>query len=181
MAKKTKVNEQDLAAFHEAMKGSKLLIQKKVKLTAKSIKNEKPPSFIEQENFCFNEYDNLDNVTGETTIAYKQSSISNKTLRKLRKGQYNVEAVLDLHGLSIEKAKTELEVFLNQCLNDNMRCILVIHGKGRHSQMPVLKNKLNHWLRNQDNILAFCAADSIHGSRGALYVLLKAKVEEKFA
>ena len=175
MPKKTKISQEDIDAFYEAIKGTKPLIQKKIRLKPPSPQKKpiSPHSFSDKESFYFHESENLNQVAGEEFIAYKHNSISNKILRKLRKGQYNVDAVLDLHGMSVEEAKTAIESFLQECLEAHLRVVLIIHGKGHHSQMPILKNKINHWLRELDVVLAFCSAAPSHGSRGATYVLLK--------
>lgn len=180
MPKKTKISQEDLDAFLSAIKGTKPILQGKVKLgapisTHKPKKNQPTPK---KDLFSFNESLETDPVRGEQFIAYKHASVANKILRKLRKGQYNVDAILDLHGMTVEKAKTALDRFLHQCLHEGMRVVLIIHGKGHHSQMPILKNKLNHWLRTIDVVLAFCSALPSHGSGGATYVLLKRMTEE---
>lgn len=182
MSKKPKVTDKDVAAFQKAVNGIKPLAQEKIRL----VRNKRPRSLSytqteTQETFHFHEQNDLKPVQGEEFIGYKRDSIDNKTLRKLRKGQYNVEAILDLHGLSVLKAKLEVDFFLQQCLHDNKRVILIIHGKGHHSEeAPILKNKLNQWLRQTDVVLAFCSAAPGHGSRGAIYVLLKNMIEEKY-
>lgn len=176
MPKKSKPSNEDIEAFQKAMKGIKPLIQKKVRLTPSSLmaKSTRTRSFqSDPEHFNFDDQLDIPHVHGEEIITYKHSSVSNKILRKLRKGQYNVDALLDLHGMSAEDAKTAVENFLQQCLYTGWRVVLIIHGKGHHSQMPVLKNKLNRWLRETDMVLAFCSATSSHGSGGATYVLLK--------
>jgi DNA-nicking Smr family endonuclease len=117
-------------------------------------------------------------LQSEEYVCFKQTGVSNKSLRKLRKGQYNVEARLDLHGLSAHQAKLAVEEFLEQCLHKNKRVVLIIHGKGRHQQAPVLKNKLDAWLREIRAVLAFCSANASQGGRGAVYVLLKHHQEE---
>jgi len=169
-----------METFHNAVVGTKPLIQKKIRLktppsTSRTVN--KRPLFTE-ELFYLNESLDLDPVSGDEFIAFKQTGISNKTLRKLRKGQYNVEAILDLHGMSVGKAKASVDSFLQQCLHEGIRVVLIIHGKGHHSQAPILKNKLNHWLRKIHAVLAFCSAAPSHGSRGATYVLLKHMTEE---
>src|SRR5688572_25053213 len=118
MSKKNKINEEDIAAFHKAVEGTKLHIQKKIRMTPHMSKPKPKPikqSFTEEE-ICFNETLDIPTVSGEEFISFKQSGISHKTLRKLRKGQYNIEAKLDLHGMTVEKAKVTLENFLQQCL-----------------------------------------------------------------
>jgi DNA-nicking Smr family endonuclease len=57
-----------------------------------------------------------------------------------------------------------------------MTCIRIIHGKGKRSRNnkgPVIKTKVNHWLRQRDDVLAFCSARPIDGGTGAIYVLLR--------
>lgn len=174
MAKKTKITPEAIAVFHEAMVGTKLLKQRKVQLAPKKAKRIVAPKPIAvPEIFVPQTLEEIGAVGSEEFISYKQTAVSHKILRKLRKGQYNVDAILDLHGMTVAKANSAVAAFLQQCLQRDARVALIIHGKGQHSQMPILKNKLNLWLRSIDEVLAFCSAAPIHGSRGALYVLLK--------
>jgi len=183
MSKKTKLNEQnkiELEAFYKSMKGI-IPIKKNNKIILSSTNLTLTPPFssndaekdLEQRSFSFQEKLNLKPVTGKETIAYKKTGVSHQIFRKLRKGHYPVGAVLDLHGLSVEQAKTAVAYFLNKCLQHGTQMVLIIHGKGLNQPMPILKNKLNHWLREIDMVLAFCSASSSHGNRGAIYVLLK--------
>jgi DNA-nicking Smr family endonuclease len=181
MAKKRhKINQEDLDLFHQAIKGTIPLKADKTHLNASVPRKKRirKPYEYEKEPLNLNESLTLDPVHGEEFISFKQAGISNKILSNLRKGQYNVEATLDLHGLFVEKAKIVIDDFLQQCLHDNIRVVLIIHGKGRNSEMPILKNKLNHWLRVLPSVLAFCSASPAHGSRGAIYVLLKRNTKE---
>ncbi len=174
------ISQDDIDAFHKAMEGTKPLTKKKIRLSPPlphSHRLTKKAQQFDDKLLNFNQAFDVEEVRSEEFIAYKQVSVSNKILRKLRKGQYNVDATLDLHGLSVEEAKNAVDDFLQECLREKIRIVLIIHGKGRHSQMPILKNKLNHWLREINVVLAFCSAAPTHGSRGAIYVLLK-RVEE---
>lgn len=173
MAKKKTIKPEDLALFQEAVKGSKPLTQNKIRLTPKTPKRPVVKPKIEEELFSLNDDYDLPSVQSDDYISYKQISISNKILRKLRKGQYNIEATLDLHGKTTEQAKNAVDGFLQTCLTQDLRVVLIIHGKGQENRAPVLKNKLNHWLRKTEKVLAFCSAQNQHGSRGAVYVLLK--------
>lgn len=178
--KRHKINQQDLDLFHAAIKGTTPLKTDKLHLKAEVPRKKrlKKNQAHENESLHLTESLVLDPVSSEEFIAFKQTGVSHKILRNLRKGQYNVEATLDLHGLFVEKAHSIVEAFLQQCLHDNVRVALIIHGKGRHSEMPILKNKLNHWLRSLPSVLAFCSAAALHGSRGAMYVLLKRNTGE---
>lgn len=114
--------------------------------------------------------------TGEE-LSYRRPGIQTQMFKRLRRGQYIVEAELDLHGLTSDMAQRELADFLNTCRQYNRRCIRIIHGKGRGSQggKPVLKNHVNRWLRLRDEVLAFCSARQVDGGTGAIYVLLRQK------
>lgn len=180
MPKKPKLSPDDLNTFREAVKGVKPLTQKKNRITPPS----PPPHFVkrqssQQKSYKLYEGTNVEPVQGEEFITFKHASISNKTLSKLRKGQYNIEAMLDLHGMTVAAAKAATERFLQDCLHNEIRVALIIHGKGHHSQMPILKNKLNDWLREIPVVLAFCSAAPEHGSRGAMYILLKRNAHEE--
>lgn len=133
--------------------------------------DERPPLFINR--------DLEPTLDRETIITVKHRSISNKILRNLGKGQYNVEAFLDLHGMTVATAEREVDAFLKACLQRGLQVVLLIHGKGTHQQKPILKNKLHQWLSQVDDILAFCSAAPFQGHHGALVVLLKRKQEEK--
>lgn len=181
MPKKPIISQEDIDAFHKAVEGTKPLKQKKVRIvkirqtTRQTLAKSKieNPEKEDHEFFNFSSGEYLEPLKSEEVISYNVSGVSNKILRKLRKGQYNVEAILDLHGKTVAEARVAVDKFLQQCLQQGLRVALIIHGKGHHSQMPVLKNKINHWLRETTNILAFCSAAPTHGSQGATYVLLK--------
>ncbi|WP_425411963.1 Smr/MutS family protein [Methylomicrobium agile] len=59
----------------------------------------------------------------------------------MRKGQFGLDAEIDLHGLTSEEAKRQLLIFLQRAVIDGCRCVLIIHGKGYRSpdNLPVLK------------------------------------------
>lgn len=181
MPKKPHISQEEIAAFHRAVKGTKPLIQKKCRLTPPVQALQPLAHQPLQDPITFRETQDIAHVQSEEFIAYKKVSISNKILRKLRKGQYNIDASLDLHGKSIEEAKIAIDHFMQQCIREGVRVMLIIHGKSRNSETPILKNKLNHWLRNIPMVLAFCSAGPSHGSRGAIYVLLKQRTRENKA
>lgn len=108
-------------------------------------------------------------------LYFKRSGVQQEIMRKLRRGQFSRVSELDLHGMTVSIAKQALDNYLAYCQSTNRRCIRIIHGKGHGSidKIPVLKNKLNKWLRKYDSVLAFCSAPSHDGGTGAAYVLLK--------
>jgi DNA-nicking Smr family endonuclease len=106
------------------------------------------------------------------------AGIDPNLVRKLRRGEFAVQGHVDLHGLTREEAKREVEAFLRGARNAGKRCVLVVHGRGLHSkdQLPVLKDALRTWLstaRFARHVLAFATARPVDGGGGALYVLLR--------
>lgn len=122
------------------------------------------------------EYDPADVETGDELL-YCQSGIQQRTLKKLRRGQFPLAAECDLHGMTVAEARPHLTDFLLRARRHHQTCVRIIHGKGLGSKqkIPVLKNKVNKWLRQREEVLAFCTARPVDGGAGAVYVLLKAR------
>jgi DNA-nicking Smr family endonuclease len=116
----------------------------------------------------------LEVETGEE-LCYVRPGVQHATLRKLRRGQYVVQAELDLHGYTVPEAHGRLASFLRDAHDRDWRCVRIIHGKGRGSagKVPVLKGKVNRWLQQRSDVLAFCSARPMDGGTGAAYVLLR--------
>lgn len=119
-------------------------------------------------------YDPGELETGEE-LSYLKTGMQYNVLRKLRRGHYSVQAELDLHGFFVPEARAAVASFLHDCRDYSITCIRIIHGKGKgsHQKQPVLKNKLNNWLQQHEDVLAFCSAKGIDGGTGAVYVLLR--------
>ncbi len=109
------------------------------------------------------------------TLSYVQSGIQKQVFRKLKRGQYSIEAELDLHGLTRDEAQQQLNEFILEVRERGMRCVRIIHGKGYGSSNhgPVIKPLVNQWLRKRNEILAVCSARPVDGGTGAVYVLIK--------
>ena len=105
---------------------------------------------------------------------FRRTYVRDEALRKLKRGQFTVEAEIDLHGLRQHAAQEALRRFLNDCVHRGLRCVRVVHGKGLRSGPggPVLKPIVHHWLRKVENVAAFAAARPADGGSGAVYVLL---------
>ncbi|MDT3707428.1 MAG: Smr/MutS family protein [Thiobacillus sp.] len=112
--------------------------------------------------------------TGEE-LFFSRPGVPTAALRKLRRGGWVIKGELDLHGHTGDEARVALALFLNRCMKDDRRCVRIIHGKGLGSKnrLPVLKNKVRHWLMQREDVLAFCQARAVDGGTGAVIVLLK--------
>lgn len=126
------------------------------------------------EDMFSDEYHPCAHETGEE-LYFARPGLQHKLLRKLRRGQYRVGAELDLHGMTVQVARQALVEFLQHCRECDRRCVRIIHGKGNGSRNrgPVIKTMVNRWLRQRDEILAFCSTPPHDGGTGAVYVLLK--------
>lgn len=113
-------------------------------------------------------------ATGEE-LHFVRPGVPTAAMRKLRRGGWVIRAELDLHGLTGDEARVALAGFLNRCMAEDRRCVRIIHGKGHGSKnrLPVLKNKVRHWLMQREDVLAFCQARTVDGGAGAVIVLLK--------
>jgi DNA-nicking Smr family endonuclease len=111
--------------------------------------------------------------TGED-LSFRRATVGLPLFRKLRRGEISVRDEIDLHGCTAVEAKAALYEFLSDAGLAGIRCVRVIHGKGRRSghQGPVLKRKLGRWLQLRDDVLAYCSARPVDGGTGAVYVLL---------
>jgi DNA-nicking Smr family endonuclease len=112
--------------------------------------------------------------TGDELV-YLREALPLQTLRKLRRGHWVIQRELDLHGHTTDEARAAVGGFLQACLRDDIRCVRIVHGKGLGSKNrePVLKNKVGNWLRQRDEVLAYCQARRTEGGSGAVTVLLK--------
>jgi len=120
------------------------------------------------------EYEVADVESGEELL-FIRSGLQSKVIRKLKRGQFSLQAELDLHGLNVEAARQSISEYLHSCQQEGYRCVRIIHGKGLSSKHkgPVLKQMVNRWLRQRKEVLAFVSAQPHHGGTGAVYVLLK--------
>lgn len=113
-------------------------------------------------------------ASGEV-LAHLQNGYPPRLLRQLRRGQYVIEAELDLHHLRQHEARALLGRFLIECRRDRHRCIRIIHGKGKGAEQgSVLKAMTDRVLRQRSEVIGFTSARPQDGGTGAVLVLLQA-------
>jgi DNA-nicking Smr family endonuclease len=115
---------------------------------------------------------------GDALVEGWVTGLDADVVRRLRRGDYAVEGRLDLHGLTRDDVPGAVDRFLRQSRLGGRRCVLLVHGRGRHSEArdPVIKEALHGWLasgRFGRQVLAFASARPVDGGAGALYVLLR--------
>ncbi|MCL5041179.1 MAG: Smr/MutS family protein [Gammaproteobacteria bacterium] len=114
-------------------------------------------------------------VEPEEFLAWANNGVQDGQLRKLKSGQIPFDGSIDLHGMTVEKARTLLWDFLAEATQLEVRCVRVTHGKAvrKDGRKPILKSHVNTWLRQHDKVLAFSSCLPRHGGTGSVYVLLK--------
>ncbi len=140
----------------------------------------RPPPFpIEQpwDSLDDEEASSLSEAQVETHeyLLYSKPGVQKRVLADLQRGAIPRELELDLHGLTAIFAAQLCKEFLADCTQHRVRCAHIIHGKGYGSEerQPILKRKVNYWLRLRPDVLAFCSATPRDGGTGAVYVLLR--------
>lgn len=106
------------------------------------------------------------------------TGLDRRIVKKLRKGEFSIQAHLDLHGMNREEARQEVADFIEQSYKSGKKCVLIVHGRGLGSEnhIPVLKEKLRAWLTRGamgKKVLAYTSARPFDGGTGAVYVLLR--------
>ena len=117
------------------------------------------------------------NIETGDELLFRRPGIQQRLFQELRRGHLPPQEMLDLHGLRVVEARRDLSRFLTHARRHRLRVVHIIHGKGYGSQeqQPILKQKVNQWLRQRDEVLAFCSAPRFDGGTGAAYVLLSRK------
>ena len=121
------------------------------------------------------EFDAATLLDVDDALSFRRPGVGTDVTRKLRKGEWSIQGELDLHGLRREDAREALASFIRESHRRGLRCVRVVHGKGLGSpgKTPVLKGKVQGWLVQKNEVLAFVQARGDEGGAGALVVLLK--------
>jgi DNA-nicking Smr family endonuclease len=111
----------------------------------------------------------------DDAMSFRRPGIGTDVTRKLRKGDWSLQGEIDLHGLRREEAREALSSFIRHAHRRGWRCVRIVHGKGLGSpgKTPVLKSRVQNWLIQKNEVLAFVQARGDEGGAGALVVLLK--------
>ena len=111
----------------------------------------------------------------DDALSFRRPGVNVDVTRRLRRGDWAVQRQIDLHGLRIEEAREALAAFVRECRKAGLRCLRVVHGKGLGSpgKTPVLKGRVQGWLIQKNEVLAFVQARPVQGGAGALVVLLR--------
>ena len=114
-------------------------------------------------------------LDSDDALSFTRTGVNPQTVRKLRRGQWIIQAQLDLHGLTRDDARVAVADFIRRAVRDGIRCVRVVHGKGNGSinREPVLKGLARRWLAQTLDVLAYTQARAADGGAGAMIVLLR--------
>jgi len=175
------MSDDDLEMFRSEMKDveplkscSKLPL-KKIKKHSPSMEARRLAAVKSAEQTSSNlSLENIPPVAPLAVLEFVRPGIQHGVFKKLRLGKYQIDARLDLHRMTVERARSEIVDFVRDCLNNEVRCALIAHGKGEgRSQPAVLKSCIAVWLPRIPDVLAFSSAQRHHGGVGAIYVLIR--------
>ncbi len=113
-------------------------------------------------------------------LSFRRTGVQHGVFRNLRLGKYALDARLDLHKMTVDRARQEVYQFIKDCMQNDVRTALITHGKGETRQQPaLLKSCVAFWLPQIEDVLAFHSAQRPHGGAGATYVLLRKSERKK--
>jgi len=180
-------DDEDFKAFREEMKGVKpIKAKKKVDIHKNAVPE---PSLIHRRQMAVKvETPSANHLTEEIIdlvhpldpLEYRTDGVSIGVFRNLKRGQYPIDARLDLHRKKMLEARQEVFQFIRDCQKYDIRSAIILHGKGELSEPKAfLKSCVNTWLKQIPEVLAFHSAQKHHGGVGALYVLIKKSEHKK--
>jgi DNA-nicking Smr family endonuclease len=180
-------DDEDFKAFQTEMKGVKPI---KAKKTVDVVKNKVPePSLIHRRQMAVKiEQQSNNHLTEEIidlvhpmdVLEYRSDGVSLGVYRNLKRGQYPIDARLDLHRKKMAQSREEVFQFIKDCQKYDIRSAIILHGKGELSEPKAfLKSCVNTWLKQIPEVLAFHSAQKHQGGVGALYVLIKKSEHKK--
>jgi DNA-nicking Smr family endonuclease len=113
-------------------------------------------------------------------VAPPLAPLGRRERSKLSRGRNEIDARLDLHGMTQSRAHRMLFGFLQQAHHDGHTFVLVITGKGKagggEAERGVLRRQVPQWLslpEFRSLVVGFEQAHIGHGGEGALYVRVR--------
>tara|TARA_B100001057_G_scaffold260597_1_gene260794 strand:- start:143 stop:565 length:423 start_codon:yes stop_codon:yes gene_type:complete len=112
--------------------------------------------------------------------------IPNKDYKKTNQKKFETKSI-DLHGYTLEDANRVVEKFINQSFKDRINKLIVVTGKGLHSQnekdpyvskdLSILKYSVPEFIENNKSLMNIINeikdANIEDGGSGAFYIFLK--------
>ena len=118
--------------------------------------------------------------------------LPNKDLKISNQKSFKIKSI-DLHGCTLEEANKTIEEFIYQSFNEKVNKIIVVTGKGLHSQneknpyvskdLSILKYSVPEFIEKNSNLMKMINeikdANIDDGGSGAFYIFLKKNYDKK--
>jgi len=171
--------QQDKQLFSEAVSGITPLVQDKIiplseknpsidVKTSKSRRADDTANIDDNLSRLSDGYDPFEDDQQRYNLNYHQVSISKRRFNDFKKGRFNQELLLDLHGFNKNQARIELATFLQHCQVHQLSKVAIMPGYGE----GILRSSLNLWLRQLPQVLAFAESPQRSGGKGVIRLLL---------
>lgn len=122
-------------------------------------------------------------VDPNEVLSFRRDGVQPYMLRKLKNGEYREADYIDLHGKTVEQAYDLVMRFIDHAKREELRCVLIIHGKGERAvqkdKKALLKSYVAHWLKQLPDVLAYHSAPEWKGGTGSVFVILKKGDKER--
>ncbi|TVU69775.1 DNA endonuclease SmrA [Cobetia crustatorum] len=117
----------------------------------------------------------VEHLSPHDPIEYRRDGIQVGVLERLRHGGYPPEAQLNLIRRPLIECRREVQRFVRDGWESELRSLLVIHGRGRDSEShaALIRAYLVHWLEQIPQVQAWCSATPRHGGLGATLIMLR--------
>ena len=134
-----------------------------------------------------NDISDKDRKDWEDFVSSKQKLFDKDNKKQTR--IYLESRSIDLHGYTLEEANQAVETFINKSYLENVKKLIIVTGKGLHSQneknpyvsknLSILKYSIPEFIKGNQNlmkkIIEIKDADKEDGGSGAFYIYLKRK------
>lgn len=153
--------------YKKTLKDKKNIFSEETKNLLKKVKEKQ--NILNFSNGNFKDYNF--SLKKDTTLGIDKNSD-----KKLSSGKYKIDYKLDLHGETLDSAYNKVKLLFEKAELNNYRCLLIITGKGLHSQNKTIKSSITEWFMEPyfaNRIIKYTDTHIKDGGSGALYVLLR--------
>ena len=153
--------DEDLALF-KAMMGDVQPLQndtaqhtKKHQTTSAQLARRKAAVCLHEDSIDALSLDHAPELKPNDIIEFKKDGVQDGVYKKLRLGKYPIQAKLNINQKPLRIARQEMVHFFKQCLELDIRTVIIVHGKGRDSDKPCLhKSFIAQWLSQIQTLMS---------------------------
>lgn len=176
MPNKFNLNQDDISLFKNSIGKAKKLkqdtvVHKPVKRPSKIVESHKLQQEKINTEFYFS--DDYQPLLYEDPIRYSREDADPYEVKKLKRGFYEPDFFLDLHGLTQLEAKKEIAALIAACLHEKAHCACIMYGHGKN----ILKKQTPMWLAQHPSVICFHQAPKEFGGSAALLILFEIDFE----